>query len=131
MISFPFDTIRKKIQAQSPTGRPETRPDIEFEGAIDAFRQTVRKSGILGLWRGQTANILKVAPYAGLVFAIYEQIRIFCMWDNGYIASPVRDLPRPGVNQFVPPHVLKEMYEEQWRATKSGGSSSPSGTAPS
>jgi solute carrier family 25 protein 43 len=62
-FSFPFDTIRKKIQAQSFTVTDEMKPDIEFNGMLDAFRQTIRRNGILGLWRGTTANLVKVRPF--------------------------------------------------------------------
>jgi hypothetical protein len=36
------------------------KPDVEFHGMVDAFKQTVRKNGFMGLWRGTTANLLKV-----------------------------------------------------------------------
>jgi len=102
------------MQAQSPTVRSIMKPDVEFEGTLGAFRQTVRKFGILGLWRGQAANLLKVAPHAGIMFLIFEQIRLFYVWNNGYIVSPFRDIPRPGVNQYLTPEEVKELYRQHW-----------------
>ena len=37
--------------------------DIQFTGMADAFVQTVRKNGILGLWSGTSANLAKVRPF--------------------------------------------------------------------
>jgi solute carrier family 25 protein 43 len=97
-FSFPFDTIRKKLQAQSRTVSDEMRPDVEFNGMFDAFRQTIKKNGVLGLWRGTTANLAKVAPYAGIMFAAFEFCkRVFLYW-NGYTESPFVDRPIPGVD---------------------------------
>jgi solute carrier family 25 protein 43 len=67
-FSFPFDTIRKKMQAQSKVVPADMKPDVEFHGVIDAFRQTVKKNGILGLWKGNLANLAKVAPYGAFSY---------------------------------------------------------------
>ena len=34
--------------------------DIEFRGMVDCFVQTIKINGVTGLWRGNTANLLKV-----------------------------------------------------------------------
>lgn len=111
-FSYPFDTIRKKLQAQSRTVKDHMKPDVEFEGMIDAFRQTVRKNGFFGLWRGTTANLAKVVPYAGAMFAFYETSKRFFLWWNGYSSSPIRDVPIPGVDQAMNPKQLRAWYQE-------------------
>lgn len=112
-FSFPFDTIRKKLQAQSKTVKDDMRPDVEFNGMFDAFRQTIKKNGVLGLWRGTTANLAKVAPYAGIIFASFETCKRFCLWYNGYTQSPFVDDPIPGVDQHMTVPQLKAWYAEQ------------------
>lgn len=74
-FSFPFDTIRKKMHAQSKTVHAYMRPDIEFSGMIDAFRQTIKKNGFVGLWSGNFANLLKVLPFAGTTFMVYASCK--------------------------------------------------------
>jgi len=110
-FSFPFDTIRKKLQAQSKTVSAEMRPDVEFNGMFDAFRQTIKKNGVLGLWRGTTANLAKVAPYAGIIFAAFESTKRYFLWHNGFTSSPFADTPIPGVPQNLNPESLKK-----WKA---------------
>jgi len=112
-FSFPFDTIRKKLQAQSKTVTADMRPDVEFDGMYDAFVKTVQKNGILGLWRGTTANLAKVAPYAGIMFASFEASKKVFLWQNGYTESPWQDKPIPGVDQHLNPEQLKKWYAEQ------------------
>jgi len=117
-FSFPFDTIRKKLQAQSRTVTEDMKPDVEFNGMIDAFVQTVKKNGVLGLWRGNVANLAKVAPYAGIMFATFEMCKRIFIWNNGYTQSPWKDIPIPGVDQTMNPSQLKRWYEQQKQKEK-------------
>jgi solute carrier family 25 protein 43 len=126
-FSFPFDTIRKKLQAQSKTISEDMRPDVEFNGMVDAFRQTIRKNGILGLWRGTTANLAKVAPYAGIMFAAFEFCKRVFLYVNGYTESPFVDKPIPGIDQGMNPEQLKKWFAEQKKGGGGGSSSSGSG----
>jgi len=112
-FSFPFDTIRKKLQAQSKTVSEDMRPDVEFNGMVDAFVKTVQKHGILGLWKGTTANLAKVAPYAGIMFAAFEFCKRVFLWQNGYTQTPWKDEPIPGVNQQMNPEQMKKWQAEQ------------------
>jgi len=112
-FSFPFDTIRKKLQAKSLTVSEDMKPDVEFTGMSDAFKQTVKKYGILGLWKGTTANLAKVAPYAGIMFAAFETCKRFFLWVNGYTSSPFVDSPIPGIDQGLRPEELKKFLAEQ------------------
>jgi len=112
-FSFPFDTIRKKLQAQSKTVSANMRPDVEFNGMTDAFIQTVKKYGPLGLWKGTSANLAKVAPYAGIMFASFEAAKRVFLYTNGYTVGPFNSAPKPGVDQSLRPEELKRWLEEQ------------------
>jgi len=112
-FSFPFDTVRKKMQAASKTVHADMKPDIEFNGMIDAFIQTVRKNGFFGLWKGTTANLAKVAPYAGIMFAAFEACKRFFLYYNGFTMSPFKDIPKPGIDQNMNPDELRKWKEEQ------------------
>jgi len=112
-FSFPFDTIRKKLQAQSKTVSEDMRPDVEFTGMYDAFVQTVRKHGITGLWKGTSANLAKVAPYAGIMFAAFEFAKRVFLFQNGYTLSAFKDDPIPGIDQGLRPEELKKWLAEQ------------------
>lgn len=106
-FSFPFDTIRKKLQAQHNAKAMEQVVDIEFDGMIDAFRQTVKKSGLIGLYRGTVANLMKVVPYSGIMFMTFESSKRVYLYLNGYTRSPWVDDPLPNVDQSLSPRELK------------------------
>ena len=46
-----------------------------YTGPFDVIRQTLRKEGVLGLYRGGMANYLRFGPYCVLVFVFVEQGR--------------------------------------------------------
>lgn len=83
-FSFPFDTIRKKMQVRSAITPSYMNPDVEFSGMIDAFRATIRKKGMIGLWSGNTANLLKLVPLAGSTFAIYGALSRYFILRNQF-----------------------------------------------
>ena len=50
-------------QAKSNTLPNQGRVDVKFKGMTSAFVQTVKVNGFTGLWRGLTANLLKVRMF--------------------------------------------------------------------
>ncbi|XP_008569460.1 PREDICTED: solute carrier family 25 member 43 [Galeopterus variegatus] len=51
-LSFPFDTVKRKMQAQSPYLPHHGGVDVHFSGAMDCFQKIVKTQGVLGLWNG-------------------------------------------------------------------------------
>ena len=107
-ISFPFDTIRKKLQAQHNAAAMKQVVDVEFSGMVDAFRQTIRQRGLIGLYRGTTANLAKVVPYSGIMFMTFEASKRIFLYSNGYTRSPWVDDPLPHIDQSLSPRELKK-----------------------
>ncbi|XP_070462130.1 solute carrier family 25 member 43 isoform X2 [Equus przewalskii] len=108
-LSFPFDTVKRKMQAQSPYLPHCGGVDVHFSGAVDCFRQIVKAQGILGLWNGLTANLLKIGPYFGVMFGTFEFCKRICLYQNGYIVSPLSYKLTPGVDQSLKPQELREL----------------------
>ncbi|XP_060039463.1 solute carrier family 25 member 43 [Erinaceus europaeus] len=106
-LSFPFDTVKRKMQAQSPY-LPNCGGDVQFSGVVDCFRQTVKTQGALGLWSGWSANLLKIVPYFGVMFGTFEFCKRVCLYQNGYIVSPLSYQLAPGVDQSLKPRELRE-----------------------
>merc|ERR1711937_215972 len=63
--AYPFDLMRKRFMAQS--------------------------EGFLGLYKGTVPNLLKVCPYAAIMWAGYEQARRFFGWCNRNGYNPMMD----------------------------------------
>ncbi|XP_073417070.1 solute carrier family 25 member 43 [Dendrobates tinctorius] len=108
-VSFPFETVKRKMQAQSQVLPHCGGVDVHFNGVLDCFRQIVKTKGVLGLWSGLTANLVKVVPYFGLMFATFECTKRFFLYKNGYTVSPLSNQLMPGVDQSLGPQELEEL----------------------
>ncbi|KAF7244792.1 Solute carrier family 25 member 43 [Varanus komodoensis] len=83
--------------------------DIHFVGMADCFKQTVKMKGWLALWNGLAANLLRIVPYFGIMFSTFEFCKRVCLYQNGYIDSPLSYKPTPGVDQSLQPQELQEL----------------------
>ncbi|KAJ8281674.1 hypothetical protein COCON_G00041930 [Conger conger] len=108
-LSFPFETVKRKLQAQSALLPHCGGADVHFSGTLDCFRQVVKNKGILSLWSGLTANVIKIVPYFGLLFSCFEMCKQICLYRNGYIVSPLSYQLTPGVDQSLGPSELEEV----------------------
>ncbi|KAG2464628.1 solute carrier family 25 member 43 [Polypterus senegalus] len=108
-LSFPFDTIKRKMQAQSPILPHCGGVNVHFSGMVDCFRQVIKIKGIHCLWDGLTANLLKIVPYYGLMFSTFEFCKRVCLYKNGFIVSPLSYQLAPGVDQSLRPQELREL----------------------
>ena len=66
-ITFPMDTIRRRMQIQNLHIPPEERMS-----SLQQFTKLVRHEGLSSLYRGLTPEILKVIPMVGTMFVVYE-----------------------------------------------------------
>ena len=48
---------------------------LYFQGAVGVLRQTYLENGILGLFRGNSATMARIIPYASLQFTAHEQYK--------------------------------------------------------
>ena len=67
LVTFPFDTVRRRMQIQSLHFTPEQRLS-----GIQMIWQLLKRDGIKGFYRGLTPEILKVVPMVGSMFTVYE-----------------------------------------------------------
>ncbi|KAL2077212.1 hypothetical protein ACEWY4_026716 [Coilia grayii] len=108
-LSFPFEMVKRKMQAQSSHLPHYGGVDVHFSGMVDCFRQVIKTKGILTLWSGLTANMVKIVPYFGLLFTCFEMCKQVCLYRNGYIVSPLSYKLKPGVDQSLGPSELQEV----------------------
>ena len=60
-----FSTVVDTSRAQIKQGRLAT----PYKGVGDAFSRTYREEGLVSLWRGNTANVIRYFPTQALNFA--------------------------------------------------------------
>jgi len=78
--AYPFDLMRKRFMAQSKVA--EGMLKTEYTGIWHCMTEIVKAEGLLGLYKGTTPNLLKVCPYAAIMWASYEQSRRLFEWVN-------------------------------------------------
>ncbi|KAA8905752.1 mitochondrial carrier protein [Sphaerosporella brunnea] len=68
----PLDRVKILFQASNPQFLKYTG---SWKGVFYAVQDIRRNEGLLGLYRGHSATLLRIFPYAAIKFAAYEQIR--------------------------------------------------------
>ena len=48
------------------------RLDRKYNGIVDCFRRTTADEGVMSLWRGNTANVIRYFPTQALNFAFRD-----------------------------------------------------------
>ena len=70
LVTFPFDTVRRRMQIQNLHIAPEDRLS-----AGKQIRNIMTKEGVRGIYRGLPPELLKVVPMVGTIFLVYEQMK--------------------------------------------------------
>ncbi|EPE08670.1 mitochondrial carrier protein leu5 [Ophiostoma piceae UAMH 11346] len=83
-IVAPLDRVKILFQASNPQF---AKYSGSWAGVAHAMRIIYQQDGAMGLYRGHSATLLRVFPYAAVKFIAYEQIRSFFI--------PTRDKETP------------------------------------
>jgi len=76
--SYPFDTIRRRLQMQSEKPREEW----VYKGTFDCLGQITRNEGLTALFKGAGANALRTVGSA-LVLVLYDQFKLILGMQGG------------------------------------------------
>ncbi|ETM44514.1 hypothetical protein, variant 2 [Phytophthora nicotianae] len=66
--TYPYQVIKARLQQGGPSAN-------KYTGTWDCTLKIIRHEGYIGLFKGLSANILKVMPTGAIIFAAYEQIQ--------------------------------------------------------
>ncbi|CAD6921238.1 unnamed protein product [Tilletia controversa] len=88
-FEHPFDLVKVRLQSQ-----PHDRPPI-YKGALDCFKQTVAREGLLGLYRGISMPVLGATLENAALFFTYNSVKSLLADATG-VAS-VDDLGMPAL----------------------------------
>lgn len=70
--TYPFDVLRRRFQVVS-FGAGQL--GFQYDSVWGAIRDIVRREGVAGLYKGLSANLLKVAPSMAASWLSYEYVR--------------------------------------------------------
>ncbi|KAK1147104.1 coenzyme A transporter [Aspergillus melleus] len=84
-VVAPLDRVKILFQASNPQFAKYTG---SWTGLVAAIRDIKRHEGGRGLYKGHSATLLRIFPYAAIKFLAYEQIRA--------VVIPSRDKETPG-----------------------------------
>ncbi len=77
------------------------RLDRKFDGIAECFRRTAANEGIVSLWRGNTANVIRYFPTQALNFAFrdtYKSMFAYKKERDGYAKWMMGNLASGGVS---------------------------------
>lgn len=77
----PLDRVKILFQTNNPHYRSMQG---SYRGMWEAMKNIYNSDGIRGLYQGHSATLLRIFPYAGVKFVVYEQIRSFLIPNDDY-----------------------------------------------
>jgi solute carrier family 25 protein 16 len=83
-VVAPLDRVKILFQASNPQFAKYTG---SWFGVVSAIKDIYRDDGTRGLFRGHSATLLRIFPYAAIKFLAYEQIR------SALIRNPDQETP--------------------------------------
>ena len=80
------------------------RLDRKYDGIVECFSRTAKNEGVLSLWRGNTANVIRYFPTQALNFAFrdtYKSMFAFKKERDGYAKWMMGNLASGGVRNIT------------------------------
>lgn len=94
----PIERIKLLIQNQDEMIKAG-RLDRKYDGIIDCFKRTASSEGVISLWRGNTANVIRYFPTQALNFAFrdtYKSMFAYKKDRDGYAKWMIGNLASGG-----------------------------------
>ncbi|RDW93571.1 putative mitochondrial ADP,ATP carrier protein (Ant) [Aspergillus mulundensis] len=95
----PIERVKLLIQTQDEMLR-SGRLDRKYNGLMDCFKRTTAAEGVVSLWRGNTANVIRYFPTQALNFAFrdtYKSMFAYKKDRDGYAKWMVGNLASGGM----------------------------------
>ncbi|KAM3343284.1 hypothetical protein P3S68_025373 [Capsicum galapagoense] len=81
MAAAPIERVKLLIQNQDEMIK-FGRLSEPYKGIIDCFTRTIKDEGVLSLWRGNTANVIRYFPSQALNFAFKDYFKRMFNFDK-------------------------------------------------
>jgi len=68
-MAIPVGAVQLRYSTPFPLQIKQGRLSHPYKGVIDCFSRTYKDEGLVSLWRGNTANVIRYFPTQALNFA--------------------------------------------------------------
>eukprot|EP00951_Prasinocladus_malaysianus_P048549 scaffold659815_cov47-Prasinocladus_malaysianus.AAC.1 len=68
LVTYPQQVIRSRIQQRS------SKYAVQYRNGCSTLRITLKREGIMGLYKGLIPNVLRVMPSSAITFVVYENV---------------------------------------------------------
>ncbi|ETV82680.1 hypothetical protein H257_05245 [Aphanomyces astaci] len=82
LVSYPFDSVKQRLEVDTTK---------RYTGMLDCVKQVVRGEGAMSLYRGTLPNMVRVVPYAAVMFASYEGTKEYLSASSWLVHSSRQD----------------------------------------
>lgn len=76
-VVAPIERVKLLLQVQDSS--TQISADKKYKGIVDAFRRIPQEQGMMSLWRGNTANVIRYFPTQALNFAFKDKYKAIFM----------------------------------------------------
>ncbi|KAK7352544.1 hypothetical protein VNO80_17966 [Phaseolus coccineus] len=73
LISYPFDTVRRRMMMQSGMEQPV------YNSTLDCWRKMYRTEGLASFYRGAVSNVFR-STGAAAILVLYDEVKKFMNW---------------------------------------------------
>lgn len=71
-LTYPHEVVRTRLRQAPKMVTATGQVTAKYTGLVQCFKLVAKEEGVAGLYGGMTPHLLRVAPSAGIMFAIYE-----------------------------------------------------------
>ncbi|KAG7029262.1 putative ADP,ATP carrier protein, partial [Cucurbita argyrosperma subsp. argyrosperma] len=73
LLSYPFDTVRRRMMMQSGLDKPM------YNSTLDCWKTIYRKEGVSSFYRGAVSNMFR-STGAAAILVLYDEVKKFMKW---------------------------------------------------
>jgi solute carrier family 25 phosphate transporter 23/24/25/41 len=119
--SFPFDTARKQMMAQSAINNLPANmiaPIRRSSSLKKCFTQIIDHNGVPGLWAGLLSNVVRAFPNLVIMYFSQEFCKNIFLWLNGYTVHPFVPIQRKDIPRGIDYLTLRQWLHENPQVPK-------------